>query len=161
MYRLAFTKTGRARFLSHLDLSTTLLRALARARLPILFSEGFHPHPKISFAFATPVGMESLEEYADIQSEVLPENTDELLGRINACLPDGVKIILLRALPPVRFLWPRPSEASLFPFISRMTIRKRKWSPWRRKSPPFWRRAHSTSPARSKAGKRPKISVPT
>ena len=99
-YRLAFTKMGRMRFLSHLDISTTLLRALARSRLPILFSEGFHPHPKISFAFATPVGMESREEYADIQSEAIQDNPDELRQRINACLPEGMEVTSLTALPP-------------------------------------------------------------
>lgn len=99
-YRLAFTKTGRMRFLSHLDISTTLLRALSMARLPILFSEGFHPHPKISFAFATPVGMESREEYADIQSVSLPDNTDGVREQINACLPEGMEVISLAALRP-------------------------------------------------------------
>lgn len=98
-YRMAFTKTGTARFLSHLDVSTTLLRAMSRARVPILFSEGFHPHPKISFAFATPVGMESQVEYADLQIEVLRENLDELRQRINAFLPAGVDITSIEALP--------------------------------------------------------------
>jgi len=98
-YRLSFTKMGTARFLSHLDISATLIRAMARCRVGILFSEGFHPHPKISFAFATPVGMESLGEYADIQTESLPEDRESLLTRLNAYLPDGVKITDLAALP--------------------------------------------------------------
>jgi len=99
-YRLSFTKIGLCRFLSHLDISTTLLRAIARARVPILFSEGFHPHPKISFAFATPVGMESLGEYADIQIAAVIAPPEELRNRINACLPEGVSITVLTSLPP-------------------------------------------------------------
>jgi radical SAM family uncharacterized protein/radical SAM-linked protein len=98
-YRLTFTKQGAARYLSHLDVSATLHRAMARGRVAILFSEGFHPHPKISFAFATPVGMESLEEYADIQTESSLEDPEALLKRLNAFLPEGIEITSLLELP--------------------------------------------------------------
>lgn len=98
-YRLTFTKKGMARFLSHLDISATLSRAMARCRTDILFSEGFHPHPKISFAFATPVGMESLGEYVDIQTGSALENQEAHLTKLNACLPEGIKVTTLLELP--------------------------------------------------------------
>ncbi|MDQ5984953.1 MAG: hypothetical protein CSYNP_00651 [Syntrophus sp. SKADARSKE-3] len=96
-YRITFTKKGPMRFLSHLDVSTTLTRAISRAGVPFIFSEGFHPHPKISFASATPVGMESFGEYADIRIEVpdkeTGEETENLREKINVMLPEGMEII--------------------------------------------------------------------
>jgi radical SAM family uncharacterized protein/radical SAM-linked protein len=98
-YRITFTKTGPMRFLSHLDVSTTLTRAISRAGIPFIFSEGFHPHPKISFASATPVGMESLGEYADIRIEAMDEDPETLRKRINAMLPDGMAIVGMTEIP--------------------------------------------------------------
>jgi hypothetical protein len=72
--RIQFTKLGSSRFLSHLELSTALIRAIRQSDLSLVYSEGFHPHPKISFAFATAVGMESEGEFADIQIRVPREN---------------------------------------------------------------------------------------
>ena len=57
--RIRFTKLGPARYLSHLELSTALSRALSLSGVSLVFSQGYHPHPKISFAGATSVGMES------------------------------------------------------------------------------------------------------
>jgi hypothetical protein len=65
-YRLTFSKLDRAGFLSHLELSAALVRALRRSSIALAYSIGYHPHPKISFATATSVGMESKQEYLDI-----------------------------------------------------------------------------------------------
>ena len=94
-YRMTFTKRGAMRFLAHMDISTTLQRAMGRAGLAFVFSGGFHPHPKISYAFATPVGMESAAEYADLHIEATQEDEADLMARVNAYLPEGLKIISL------------------------------------------------------------------
>lgn len=96
--RIQFTKLGPARFLSHLELSAALIRAIHQSGLTFVYSEGFHPLPKISFAFATAVGMESHGEYADIQirdaiSGTLP------IGKMNAFLPEGMAVKSLDQIP--------------------------------------------------------------
>ena len=68
-YRLTFSKLDRAGFLSHLELSAALVRALRRSSIALAYSIGYHPHPKISFATATSVGMESKQEYLDIAAQ--------------------------------------------------------------------------------------------
>jgi radical SAM family uncharacterized protein/radical SAM-linked protein len=97
-YRLTFTKASRARFLSHLELSAALTRALRRSSLSLSYSAGFHPHPKISFAVATSVGMESLEEFADVTAQKYHGNLAFLEYEINSALPDGMKILEIREL---------------------------------------------------------------
>jgi radical SAM-linked protein len=92
VYRLSFTKTGRARFLSHLELAMSLTRALRRSSLALCYSAGFHPHPKISFATATSVGMASLEEYMDVTASEYPQDLSHLKKEINAALPAGMEI---------------------------------------------------------------------
>ena len=61
--RVQFAKLGKSRFLSHLELVTLFSRVIRRAGIPIRFSEGFHPLPKIVFGPALPVGVESISEY--------------------------------------------------------------------------------------------------
>jgi len=91
-WRLVFAKTGMSRFLSHLEVSSALTRAVKRSGLALRYSEGFHPHPKISFPFATAVGMESLEEFADLQLEGGIDDVGEAADRINAALPRGLEV---------------------------------------------------------------------
>ncbi len=98
IYRIRFIKTGSARFLSHLELAAALTRALRRSSLALAFTEGFHPHPKISFATATPVGMASLCEYADVTVRQPPGEPAVLIGDLNSALPSGVKVAELRPL---------------------------------------------------------------
>jgi radical SAM-linked protein len=90
--RLRFAKTGAMRFLSHLELITLFTRAVSRAGVPILFSQGFHPHPKFSFATATPVGIESKAEYMDM-FVAAGCGADEVRRRLNEVLPDGMRIL--------------------------------------------------------------------
>lgn len=99
VYRVSFAKTGRARFISHLELALAITRALRRSSLSLCYSEGFHPHPKISFATATSVGMESREEYLDVTAWEYPQDLATLQTEINAALPDGMKITDVRLLP--------------------------------------------------------------
>ncbi|MFQ5901710.1 MAG: TIGR03936 family radical SAM-associated protein, partial [Thermodesulfobacteriota bacterium] len=96
--RLRFSKTGDMRFLSHLETVSAFVRALKRAEIPLRFSEGFHPLPKISFNQPTPVGMESLDEYVDIElkSFLSPEN---LVARLKEVLPEGIAPIKAEIIP--------------------------------------------------------------
>jgi radical SAM family uncharacterized protein/radical SAM-linked protein len=97
-YRLAFTKLDRARFLSHLELSSALIRSLRRSSLTLSYSVGYHPHPKISFATATSVGMESAQEFVDITAQEYPADLVFLKSEINHALPAGMEILEIRAL---------------------------------------------------------------
>ncbi|MCK5256542.1 MAG: TIGR03960 family B12-binding radical SAM protein, partial [Deltaproteobacteria bacterium] len=96
--RLQFAKLGRARFLSHLELVTLFSRAIRRAEIPIRFSEGFHPLPKVVFSPALPVGIESIAEYVDLD---IDGNTDilELTRKMSHQLPNWFKVLELREIP--------------------------------------------------------------
>ena len=98
-FRLRFTKLGPAGFLSHLELSAALSRAMIAGGISFAYSQGFHPHPKLSFADATSVGMESRGEFADIRIQDPGEDQALLVARINAALPAGVAIEAMRELP--------------------------------------------------------------
>ena len=96
--RLKFRKVGELRFLSHLELVHLFYRASKRADVPLCFSEGFHPMPRIIFATALPVGMESRVEIVDMECEgkITPP---ELLERLNRTLPPGVEIMEAEEIP--------------------------------------------------------------
>jgi radical SAM family uncharacterized protein/radical SAM-linked protein len=97
-YRLTFSKLGHSRFLSHLELSQALVRALRRSSLTLAYSFGYHPHPKISFATATAVGMGSRQEYADITAQEYLSNLNLLKSEINSALPEGIEILEISKL---------------------------------------------------------------
>ncbi|GMV93711.1 MAG: hypothetical protein AMXMBFR82_34890 [Candidatus Hydrogenedentota bacterium] len=96
--RFRIGRNGEARFLSHLELVNSWVRTLRRARTPISYSQGFHAHPKLSFATAPPVGEESRGDYMDI---VLKERVDpeDLLRRIQATLPEGIRAYQVEEVP--------------------------------------------------------------
>ena len=96
--RLKFRKVGEMRFLSHLELAHLFYRASKRADLPLCFSEGFHPMPRIIFATALPVGMESLTEIVDVECEG-KTTPPEVMERLNQTLPPGVEIIDAEEVP--------------------------------------------------------------
>lgn len=97
-FRLTFTKKGDLRFLSHLELAHLFSRAARRANLPLCYSEGFHPMPRIIFEKALPVGVESLSEKVDIEL-VGRIFSDEIKERLNQTLPEGIEIIEVKELP--------------------------------------------------------------
>lgn len=90
--RLRFEKTGRAIYISHLDMMRTMQRTFARAGLELKYSEGFNPHPQISIALPLSVGTGSLCEIMDFR---LTSDTDlaALPERLNSVIPEGIKII--------------------------------------------------------------------
>ena len=66
-YRVHYSRLGDSRFYGHLEMLQLIFRVLQRAGLPILFSSGFNPSPKVSFSQALPVGVESLAETFDME----------------------------------------------------------------------------------------------
>jgi len=91
-YLLIFTKVGILRFISHLDLLRLFQRALRRAGIPVVFSNGFHPVPKIKFERALKLGVESKEEKLYLRL-ILPLPPDELMQRLNVQLPQDIQMI--------------------------------------------------------------------
>lgn len=96
-YRFSFSVRGVSKFLSHLDILKLFNRALMRAALPVAYSEGFNPHPKISFGPPRGVGIEGLAEWGDLQlKEEL--STADVLSRLNKALPQSVQVKAVRLL---------------------------------------------------------------
>ena len=85
--RIRYAKRGRLRFTSHRDFARAFERAVRRARVPIAFSSGYSPHPKISYANASPTGAATEAEYLEI-------------GLTRECDPDAVRADLDASLPP-------------------------------------------------------------
>lgn len=90
--RLRFTKLGKVRFLGHRDLARVWERALRRAGLPVTYSEGFSPRPRLAFGLALSTSYESLGEYLDIDLDALPDDVAALPGRLSALLPEGIDV---------------------------------------------------------------------
>jgi radical SAM family uncharacterized protein/radical SAM-linked protein len=91
-YRCRFTKEGRPRFLGHLDIMRTLQRALRRAGVPLLMSQGFNPKPVMAFGPALALGFESAEEWVDLYS-LEPLAVETVLESLNAGLPKGIRML--------------------------------------------------------------------
>jgi radical SAM family uncharacterized protein/radical SAM-linked protein len=90
--RLTYTKAELLRFLSHRELARTFQRAAARISAPLAYSQGFHPHPQISFGPALPVGGEGLHELVDIFfTEVV--DAEQFAARMNETLPAGIRVL--------------------------------------------------------------------
>ena len=96
--RARFTKRGKVRFTSHRDLARMWERALRRAELPMAYTQGFSPRPKMHFGLALPTGAESDAEYLDFDlagpDEGGPTDLDvsTLPGRLTPCLPVGITV---------------------------------------------------------------------
>ena len=95
-----FEKIGRMAWFSHLDLQSTMQRALRRANLPVRYSQGYNPHVNLSFAAALPVGCQSVAEILDVEleegAEVAPEH---FVDALNQALPLGLKLRRARLVP--------------------------------------------------------------
>jgi len=89
--RLRYSKTGTAKYISHLDLMDTMRRAMNRAGVGLKYSEGFNPHPYISVALPLPVGCESICELMDIGLDD-GARADDIAERVSASLPGGLSI---------------------------------------------------------------------
>lgn len=95
--RLFFAKEGRAVYISHLDLLRTFQRVFLREGLVLKHSQGFHPHPILSFAMPLPVCQSSVCEILDFEVDK-PVDTETLPQRLNQFMPEGIRA--LRCAPP-------------------------------------------------------------
>ena len=90
--RVCYAKRGRLRFTSHRDFSRAFERAVFRARIPMAYSSGFNPHPRISYAGAAPTGSASEAEYLEIAlAQVL--GPAEFHAALDEALPEGLDVI--------------------------------------------------------------------
>jgi radical SAM-linked protein len=95
-----YAKRGPLRFTSHRDFARAFERALRRAEVPMAYSAGFSPHPKISYAGAAPTGVASEAEYLEIGLATLCDPEDVRVG-LDAALPSGLDIVeVVEAEPP-------------------------------------------------------------
>lgn len=90
--RLRFSKTGQAKYISHLDTNRVFSRAFARAKINLWYTQGFNPRPYMSFSLPLSLGVESYCENVDIR--IIDDLTDEeIKARVNDALPLGIRII--------------------------------------------------------------------
>jgi len=88
--RVTFSKQGALRYTGHLDLHKIWERSIRRAKLPLAYSQGYHPQPKIQLAAALPLGFASRAEVMDIW---LNEDVDEVVPALQANVPPGLTIL--------------------------------------------------------------------
>lgn len=96
--RLKFAKTGRAAYISHLDLMRTMQRVFSRAGVPLRYSEGFNPHAKISIILPLSVGTASLCEYMDF-ALTADKDLAALPAELNPYMPEGIEALEAYAAP--------------------------------------------------------------
>ena len=90
--RVQYAKRGRLRFTSHRDFSRAFERAVFRARVPMAYSSGFNPHPRISYAGAAPTGAASEAEYLELAlAEVVEPGS--VHAALSEALPDGLDVV--------------------------------------------------------------------
>jgi|ERR1035441_2014700 radical SAM-linked protein len=98
---IRYAKRGRMRFASHRDIARAIERAVRKADLPVAFSSGFSPHPKISYPGGAPTGAASEAEYLEI-ALTGSRAPAEVRDRLDAALPDGIDVIEVTALDAER-----------------------------------------------------------
>jgi len=94
--RIKYAKKNESRFISHLDLVRIFDRTLRRAGIPVAYSQGFHPHPKISFGHPLPLGLKSVAEYADV---TLSQPFPEIENTLRKGFPKGFELIGIQSIP--------------------------------------------------------------
>jgi len=94
-----FSKMDMARYISHLDLLRLMQRVLRRAGVPLSYTQGFHPHPKMAFASALGVGIESRSEYMDL---ILERDIDlnAAMSDMNRVLPAHIRVVGIKEIDP-------------------------------------------------------------
>lgn len=94
-YRVRFEKRDALRFISHHDLMRVFELALRRSGLKVAFTQGFNPHPRLSFALALPLGVESFDELVDIDLEHadLPPEPSLLVSVLGGQMPPGLRLL--------------------------------------------------------------------
>ncbi len=107
--RIRYTKSGKVRFVSHRDVARLFERACRKVKLPVAYSQGFSPRPKLSFGLALSVAHESDGEFLDVELSEQVE-LDGLVSKLTTALPDGLTVEALR--------WTRAGEESLQEAVS-------------------------------------------
>ena len=95
--RIKFEKTGCMKFVGHLDIMRYFQKVMRRADVDIMYSEGFSPHQKMSFAAPLGVGLTSTGEYFDIEVHTT-DSSEEMIRRMNETNVDGIKVSSYRLL---------------------------------------------------------------
>jgi len=98
--RFRFTKHGKIRFTSHRDVARLWERALRRADVEVVYSEGFSPRPRLAFGLALSTGHESDGEYVDVRLVDVPESLPLLCARLTDVLPDGLTVPAAEVIAP-------------------------------------------------------------
>jgi radical SAM-linked protein len=96
--RIRYAKRGRLRFTSHRDVSRAVERAVVRAEIPMAYSSGFHPHPRISYAGASPTGAASEAEYLEL-GLAERRDPDDVRRALDEALPDGLDVAAIVESP--------------------------------------------------------------
>ena len=96
--RIRFSKTGRAKYISHLDMMRCFSRAFFRSKIPLWFTEGFNPRPYMTFTSPLTLGAESIAEALDIRMVDESVSDAEIAERLGAVMPPDIRI--LSAAPP-------------------------------------------------------------
>ena len=97
--RVHYTRLEDSRFFGHLEILQLIFRALTRAGVPVLYSQGFNPSPRVSFSPALPVGMESEAEFFDIALPQPLSNQEEAITSLNRELPAGMRVTAIGIKP--------------------------------------------------------------
>ncbi len=97
-YVIKFSKDGVIRYISHLDLLRLFKRSFKRVDVRLQYSQGFNPHPKMSFAQPLSLGYASSAEYLEFDTTE-PYTTDEIIERINSVMPEGIHVFACEELP--------------------------------------------------------------
>ena len=90
--RIWFKKDLECRYISHLDLNRTMLRALHKSRIPVWHTEGFNPHPFATFPLPLSLGFRGINECMDVKLEDDNYSFKEIIPKLNACLPMGIRV---------------------------------------------------------------------
>lgn len=90
--RIWFKKDFECRYISHLDLNRTMLRALHKSKIPIWHTEGFNPHPFATFPLPLSLGFRGINECMDVRLEDEAFPYEAIVSRLNACLPRGIRV---------------------------------------------------------------------
>ena len=90
--RIWFKKDFECRYISHLDLNRTMLRALHKSKIPIWHTEGFNPHPFATFPLPLSLGFRGVNECMDVRLEDEDYSFEEIKDKLNDCLPRGIRV---------------------------------------------------------------------
>ena len=96
--QVMYEKSGRLRFVGHLDFMRTIHRAMRRADIPLSYSQGFNPHPHMSFASPLALGWSGEGEIMEFRTET-DISDQEVMDRLSKELPEGIRILSCRTIP--------------------------------------------------------------